>query len=89
VPTARRQASEVFAAIETALRPYVGATMARTAAAAHAQRLGLGGPHLDDEQVGKLLGKLALGLMILVGEERTQSVVASMRRAIEGLEVLP
>ena len=86
---ARRQTSEVFAAIETALRPYVGATMARTAAAAHAERLGLGGPHLDDEQVGRLLGKLALGLMILIGEARTKSLVASISQAIEALEVLP
>ncbi len=79
----------MFAAIEAALRPYVGAGMASTAAAAQAKRLGIDGADLDEEQVGQLLGKLTLGLVILVGEARTQSVVGAIREAIDGLEVIP
>ena len=89
MPIARRKTTDVFSAIEATLRPYVGATMASTAAVAQAQRLGLAGPHLDDEQVGQLLRKLTLGLMILLGEARTKSVVAAMQESIDSLEVAP
>jgi len=84
--TARKKTTDVFAAIETALRPYVGSTMASTAAAAQAKRLGLDGPALDGDQVALLLGKLTLGLVIFLGEAKTESVVGLMRQAIDGLE---
>ena len=89
MPTARRKTSDVFVAIEETLRPYVGASMASTAAAAQAQRLGIDGPHIDEQQVSMLLGKLGLGLMVLLGEVRTKAVVAAMRQSIDGLEASP
>jgi hypothetical protein len=84
--TIRKKTADVFAAIETALRPYVGATMASTAAVAQAQRLGLDGAALDETQVALLLQKLTLGLVIFLGETKTKSVVGLMRQAIDELE---
>ena len=85
----RKQRAAVFATIESALLPYVGRTMASTAAAAHCGRLGIDGPVLDRNQIGQLLGKLSLGLVILLGETKTQSVVGSIQRSIDALEDAP
>jgi len=85
----RKQRAAVFAAIESALLPYVGRTMASTAAAAHCRRLGIDGPGLDRDQIGKLLGKLSMGLVILLGEAKTKSVVGSIQQAIDALEDAP
>lgn len=82
----RKDSAAVFAAIEAALRPYVGSTMASTAAVAHCHRLGIAGPVLDRNQIGQLLGKLSMGLVILLGETKTQSVVGSIQQAIDALE---
>jgi hypothetical protein len=78
-----------LAAIESALVPYVGGTMASTAAVAHCQRLGFDGPRLDAGQIGQLLGKLSSGLVILIGEAKTRSVVGSIQSAIDALEDAP
>jgi hypothetical protein len=81
-----KNAAAVFAAIQEALTPYIGATMASTAAAAHCQRLGFDGPALDGHQIGQLLGKVALGLVIFLGEAKTSAVIATIRGAIDALE---
>jgi len=85
----RKNTAAVFAAIQGALTPFVGATMASTAAAAHCQRLGFDGPVLDRQQIGQLLGKLTLGLVILLGEAKTNAVIGATRRAIDALEEVP
>ncbi|HEV8628855.1 MAG TPA: hypothetical protein VGV61_00960 [Thermoanaerobaculia bacterium] len=85
----RKDSAAVFAVIESVLLPYVGRTMASTAAAAHCRRLGIEGARFDGSQIGQLLGKLSMGLVILLGEAKTRSVVSSIQSAIDALEDAP
>jgi hypothetical protein len=72
-------------AVETIVRvmgPYIGETMARSAAEAHCQKLGLTGDRVTAEQLDALLGKLGAGLNIFVGRERSAEVMSDVRRAL-------
>ena len=72
-------------AIHQVLTPYVGRLMARTAAAAHCQDLGIYSATMTRPQIDALLDKLGLGLIIFVGKEKSAAVVSSMRQAIDSL----
>jgi len=66
------------------LSPYLGETMARAAALAHCQKLGIvvEGTDITREQFDALLRKLALGLNIFVGREKAAAVVAEINAAM-------
>lgn len=81
----RKSTREVLEAIHGVLTPYLGGLMARTAAGAHCRDLGIDGAALDRGQVEALLERLALGLVIFLGKEKTVAVVAAMEKAVDGL----
>lgn len=85
----RRNTGEVLEVIQASLSPYVGRLMASTAAAAHCRTLGIAGDWIDGGQIDQLLEKLKLGLVIFVGKDKTDAVIASIRRAIELLGDAP
>jgi hypothetical protein len=80
-----RNTGEVLEVIHASLSPYVGRLMASTAAKAHCQTLGIDGAEIDGGQIEQLLEKLSLGLVIFVGKDKTEAVIASIRRAVEAL----
>ena len=82
----QRNTSEVLESISRILAPLVGNLMARTAASAHCRDLGIQGGVMTGEQVEALLAKLGLGLIIFLGKDRANSVVASLRQAIHELQ---
>jgi hypothetical protein len=80
-----RNTGEVLEVIHASLSPYVGRLMASTAAGAHCRTLGIDGNRIDGGQLDQLLEKLGLGLVIFVGKEKTEAVIASIRRAVDAL----
>lgn len=64
------------------LGPYIGETMARSAAQAHCQKLGFDGGMLTAEQVDTLLAKLGGGLNIFLGREKSALVMEQVRQAL-------
>lgn len=66
--------------------PYIGETMARSATEAHCQKLGIGTGTISPEQLEALLAKLAGGLNIFLGREKSAAVIADVRRALANLE---
>jgi hypothetical protein len=78
--------SEAVEAVVKVMSPYIGSTMARSATEAHCQKLGIAGGPVGPEQREALLGKLAGGLNIFLGRDKSASVIADVRRAFEALE---
>jgi hypothetical protein len=76
------QASEAIRVIVEVMAPYIGDTMARSAALAHCRRLGLG-ETLSPTDVEALLARLGSGLNIFLGRDRSTAVLAETRRALE------
>lgn len=66
------------------LSPYLGETMARAAALAHCQKLGIvvEGPEITREQLDALLRRFAQGLNIFVGREKAALVVGEIQAAM-------
>ena len=64
--------------------PYLGETMARAAAHAHCQKLGIvvDGTDMTREQLDALVRKLAQGLNIFVGREKAATVVSDIHAAM-------
>ena len=74
-------------ALDTIIRmlsPYLGETMARAAALAHCQKLGIvvEGTDISREQLDALLRKLAQGMNIFVGREKAAAVVGEIQAAM-------
>ena len=74
-------------ALDTIIRmlsPYLGETMARAAAHAHCQKLGIvvEGTDISREQLDALLRKLTQGLNIFVGREKAAAVVNDINAAM-------
>jgi len=74
------RATEVMVRVMT---PYIGGTMARSATEAHCQKLGISAGHISPEQVEALLAKLAGGLNIFLGREKSKSVIEEVRSALQ------
>jgi hypothetical protein len=72
----------VVSQIVKVLSPYLGATMAAASARAHCEKLGIAGRVISAEQAEALIGKLAAGLAVFVGREKSASVVGEIRRAV-------
>ncbi len=66
------------------MAPYIGDTMARSAALAHCEKLGVQGGTLAPEQLEALLARLGSGLNIFLGREKSVLVMAEVRRALVG-----
>jgi hypothetical protein len=74
---------DVLLTIVRVVSPYLGETMARSAAQAHCQKLGIAGDRMQPSQAEALIGKVGAGLNVFVGREKSAAVVAELRRAIE------
>jgi hypothetical protein len=74
--------SDVVQTIVRAVAPYLGETMARSAAQAHCQKLGISGDQMQPSQAEALIGKVGAGLNVFVGREKAAALVAELRRAI-------
>jgi len=72
----------VVSQIVRVLSPYLGATMAAASARAHCEKLGIVGQSMSAEQAEALIGKLASGLAVFVGREKSAVVVGEIRRAV-------
>jgi hypothetical protein len=66
------------------LSPYLGETMARSAARAHCEKLGIvvDGADITREQFDALLRKLTQGLNIFIGREKAAAVVGEIQAAV-------
>ena len=66
------------------LSPYLGETMARAAAIAHCQKLGIvvEAPEITREQLDALLRRFAQGLNIFIGREKAAVVVGEIQAAM-------
>ncbi len=64
----------VLDAAQAELAPAIGRTMAGAAVRAHCEKLGLDGGALTAEQLGKLLDRLALGLVVFVGRGNAEKI---------------
>ncbi len=73
------------AVLETAARvmaPYLGENMARASARAHCRKLGIEGGEVTQEKAEALLSKLATGLSVFVGREKSAAIVEEIRQAL-------
>jgi hypothetical protein len=77
--------SEAVDAMVKVIAPYIGDTMARSAIEAHCHKLGIAAT-VSREQAEALLAKLGGGLNIFLGRDKSASVVAEARSALDGLE---
>jgi hypothetical protein len=76
------QTREVLDSVVRVLSPYLGATMARASAHAHCQRLGIGDGEISRDQVEQLVGKIAHGLAVFVGREKSVVIADEIRKAV-------
>jgi len=72
--------------IVAVVSPYLGETMARAAARAHCEKLGIAidGAEITRDQLDALVKKVAQGLNIFVGREKAAVVVSQIHAAIAG-----
>ena len=76
---------DVLTTIVRVVSPYLGETMARSAAQAHCQKLGIAeAERMPATQIDALINRMAAGLNVFVGREKSSAIVAELRRAIEG-----
>ncbi|HVO11752.1 MAG TPA: hypothetical protein VMX54_13510 [Vicinamibacteria bacterium] len=76
-------ASDAVQVMVRVMSPYIGDTMARSAAEAHCRRLGVGAGPLSDQQLEALLVKVGGGLNIFLGREKAATVIAEVRRELQ------
>jgi hypothetical protein len=77
-------ASTVLTAIANAITPYIGHMMAQSSIEMHCKRIGItGGGTIDRLQLDELLRRLALGLNIFIGRDKTASVIEQIRNGVE------
>ena len=74
---------DVVQTIVRIVAPYLGETMARSAAQVHCQKLGISGDRMQPAQAEALIGKVGAGLNVFVGREKSNAMVAELRRAIQ------
>jgi hypothetical protein len=78
--------AEAVEAMVKVMAPYIGDTMARSATEAHCQKLGIAGGTVSRDQIEVLLSKLAGGLNIFLGRDKSAAVIAEARSALAALE---
>lgn len=77
--------ADALKALVKVMAPYVGETMARSAAEAHCQKLGIASETISPEQLEALLARLGSGLNIFIGREKSTATVELMRAAVRGM----
>jgi len=70
-------------AVAEAITPYIGQMMARSSIEMHCKRIGITGRTIDRLQLDELLRRLALGLNIFIGRDKTASVIDQIRSGVE------
>ncbi len=71
------------------MAPYIGDTLARSAAEVHCLRVGADEATIEPEKIELVLRKLETGLHIFLGREKSGSVIAEARRALQAAGGLP
>jgi len=74
----------VLQTVADQLGPVLGPTMARSSIDIHCRNLKIDGPRISGEQLDALLHKLALGLNIFIGQEKTASVLERIESRLKG-----
>jgi len=85
VPARKISAVRASVAIEVivdVMAPYIGDTMARSAAHAHCRKLGIVDT-VSPTDLDALLSRLGSGLNVFLGRDRSAAVLAEARRALE------
>ena len=77
------QTSTILAAIANAMAPYIGKTMAQSSIEMHRKKMGISSESMDGHQVDELLNRLALGLNIFIGRDKTVALVHEIRSGME------
>jgi hypothetical protein len=70
--------------IVTAITPFIGENMAKSAARVHCEKLGISGVEATPEQIALLITKLETGLCVFMGRERATSVMDPLRTRLGG-----
>lgn len=77
--------ADAIKALVTVMAPYVGETMAHSAAEAQCHKLGVAGDSISPEQLEALLVRLGSGLNIFIGREKSSAAVEQMRAGLRGM----
>jgi hypothetical protein len=77
------QASTTLAKITDAIAPYIGRMMAKSSIDMHCKKLGITNGLIDGRQLDELLHRLALGLNIFIGRDKTTALVSEIRGGLE------
>jgi len=75
--------SEAVKIMVRVMAPYIGDTMARSAAEVHCRRIGVLESAIEPAQLEQVLQKLETGLNIFLGREKSGTVIAEVRRALQ------
>jgi hypothetical protein len=75
--------SDVVRIVVRVVGPYLGETMARSAAEAHCLKLGVNGERIEAAQAEALIAKVGSGLNVFIGREKSASVVSELRQALQ------
>ncbi len=76
--------TEAVHEIVTAITPFIGENMARSAARVHCEKLGIAEPHVTPVQIGLLIARLETGLCVFMGREKASSLMAPLRVKLGG-----
>jgi hypothetical protein len=68
--------------IVTAITPFIGENMARSAARVHCEKLGIAEAHATREQIQMLIARLETGLCVFMGREKASSLMAPLRQKL-------
>ena len=70
--------------IVTAITPYVGENMARSAARVHCEKLGIPDGPVTPEQIAQLIARLETGLRVFMGRDKASSLMGPLRLKLGG-----
>jgi hypothetical protein len=71
--------AEIVQEIVTAIAPFIGENMARSAAQMHCEKLGIGAPTMTPQQLDLLITRLETGLRVFMGREKAAALMAPLR----------
>jgi len=72
--------ADVLREIVTAIAPFIGENMARSATQVHCQKLGIAdATHLTPAQLGQLITRLETGLRVFMGRDGASSLMSPLR----------
>jgi hypothetical protein len=81
--------SEAVQVMVSVMAPYIGETLARSAAEVHCRNVGVREAEIDAGQVELVLRKLEAGLHIFLGREKSAAAIVDMRSALRAAGGLP